>query len=136
MDKKNIITNLTLYGADLHNWPVDIRMQALNAVASSKELQQLVQDEKEFEVLLNIQVIPEVKNDLAQRIIKKAKPKIRPSVPWLNELKAIFLVPRPAYIMIALIVFSFSLGTTDLFIFDYVEETPLETLFYDRGEIL
>jgi len=136
MDKKNIITNLTLYGADLHNWPEDIRMQALNAVASSKELQQLVQDEKEFEVLLNTQVIPVVKNDLAQRIITKAKPKIRPSVQWLNELKAIFLVPRPAYTMITLIVFSFSLGTTDLFLFDYMQETPLETLFYDKGEIL
>jgi len=136
MDKKNIITNLTLYGSDLHSWPEDIRIQALNAVASSKELQQLVQDEREFEVLLNTQVIPDAKKDFALSIITKAKKKILPSVQWLNELKAIFLVPRPAYSMIALIIFSFSLGTTDLFIFDSAEETPLETLFYDKGEIL
>ena len=138
MDKNNIKINLTLYGADLHNWPKDIRIEALKAVASSKELLHLVQDEKDFEVLLNLQVIPEVSSDLAQRIITQTKPNKCTNAHWLSELKSIFFIPTPACTIVAITLsaFSFFLGTTDFFVLEDTEVIPLEAPFYDRGEIL
>ena len=59
---------LLMYGADVRNWPKDIRSSGLKALDSSPELQKLVGDEERFEGLLKTRKYEEPSRDLAERI--------------------------------------------------------------------
>ena len=66
---------LLLYGADVRNWPKDIRSSGLQALDSSPELQKLVEDEKLFEGVLKTRKYEEPCRDLAGRIVAAALPR-------------------------------------------------------------
>jgi len=66
---------LLMYGADVRNWPKDIRSSGLKALNSSPELQKLVEDEERFEGVLKTRKYEEPSIDLAGRIVAAALPR-------------------------------------------------------------
>ena len=67
--------NLLMYGADVRNWPKDIRSLALMALDNSPELQKLVDYEERFEAVLNTRKFEEPTKEFAGRIVAAALPK-------------------------------------------------------------
>ena len=75
MNFKQLEKNLLMFGADVRNWPKDIRSSALMALDSSPELQKLVKNEEHFEGVLNARKLEEPSKDLAGRIVASALPR-------------------------------------------------------------
>lgn len=66
---------LLMYGADVRNWPKDIRPSGLKALDSSPEFQKLVEDEERFEGVLKTRKYEEPSRNLAGRIVAAALPR-------------------------------------------------------------
>lgn len=66
---------LLMHGADVHNWPKDIRSSGMKVLDNSPELQKLVEDEERFEGVLKTRKYEEPSRDLAGRIVAAALPR-------------------------------------------------------------
>ena len=114
MDGKEFKKYLLVYGADVHQWPKEIRGAALEALADSSELRALQADHEGFESVLTGRSYQEPRGTLAQRIISASlQDRTRASLghgTFFSELLAGFSVRRWALIAIAVLIIGFIIG--------------------------
>lgn len=140
MDVKEFKKNLLVYGADLHQWPEEIRQAALEAIENSSEQQALLTDQEHFERVLKSRKYEEARNDLAQRIVSaslRQQKRVSFSVGALfTELLAGFSLRKWAFAMIAVLVIGFAIGFSNPMGSLLTEEnqTNLQEFLYDEGE--
>ncbi len=138
---------LLMYGADVRNWPKDIRSSGLKALDSSPELQKLVQDEERFEGVLKTRKYEEPSSDLAGRIIAAALPKKKKAQrnlgAFFSEVLGEFSLSRRglAAVYVALIitlVIGFTIGFSNPSGYASAEqhETNLEDFLNYEGDVL
>jgi hypothetical protein len=136
MDGKEFKRYLLVYGADVHQWPQEIRGAALEALADSSELQALQADYEGFERALKGRSYQEPRGTLAQRIIS-ASLRDRNGA-FLSELLAGFSLRRWALIAIAVLIIGFIIGLVNPLGSLVAEETQtnLQEFLYYEGEAL
>lgn len=141
MDAKQFKENLLLYGADVYQWPEEIRTAGLEALKDSSELQFLVNEETRFERILKSRKYVESDSHLEQRIIAAAL-RIKKNPPlsinaFLSELLAEFRLPKPAWIIAVLLMIGFAIGFLDPLASAPAEQeqTNLQELLYYEEEI-
>jgi hypothetical protein len=138
---------LLMYGADVHNWPKDIRSTGLKALDSSPELQKLVEDEERFEVVLKTRKYEEPSRDLAERIAGAALPRKKKAQRnlgvFFSEILREFSLSRRALAAVSVsLIFTLIIGFTIGFSnpSGYVSaeqyETNLEDFLNYEGDVL
>jgi hypothetical protein len=138
---------LLMYGADVRNWPKDIRSSGLKALDSSPELQKLVGDEERFEGLLKTRKYEEPSRDLAERIVAAALPKKKKAQRILgvffSEVLREFSLSRRALTAVSVsliftLIIGFTLGFSNPSGYTSVEqyETNLEDFLNYEGDVL
>ena len=139
--------NILIYGADVRNWPKDIRPSALKALNSSPELQKLVENEKRFEGFLSIRKFEEPSKDLAGRIVaavlpRKKKVKRNLGV-FFSEVLSEFSLSRRAFAAVSVsliftLIIGFTIGYSSLSRYASAEqyETNLEDFLNYEGNVL
>ncbi|MGH7884900.1 MAG: hypothetical protein ACRENO_04295 [Thermodesulfobacteriota bacterium] len=107
---------LDLYGTDINRWPGEFKEMAKLSLKSSIELQNLLEEEKQFEAALNLRSFEEPSSDLEYRIIAAAKrvdPQISNSKSVFNFIKDLFNsfnLPNPAYALSMILIIGITLG--------------------------
>lgn len=140
MDVKEFKKNLLLYGADVHQWPAEIRQAALEALEISSELQVLLTDQQHFETVLKSRKYEEPRSDLAGRIISASlRQHKRASLSlglFFSELLAGFSLRRWALTVIAVLIIGLAIGFSNPMGSFLAEEdqTNLQEFLYDEGE--
>jgi hypothetical protein len=147
MDPEQFKENLLVYGANVHQWPEDIRQAGLEALETSSELQALLAEEERFEGVLTTRRYEEPSRDLAQRIVSASQPKRKKRWPSLvgffSELVWEFSLPKPALTAVSVsLVFVLILG----FVIGFSNpigslsteqgQTDLQEFLYYEGEVL
>jgi hypothetical protein len=138
---------LLMYGADVRNWPKDIRSSGLKALDSSPELQKLVGDEERFEGLLKTRKYEEPSRDLAERIVAAALPKKKKAQRnlgvFFSEVLREFSLSRRALTAVSVsliftLIIGFTLGFSNPSGYTSVEqyETNLEDFLNYEGDVL
>lgn len=138
---------LLMYGADVRNWPKDIRSSGLKALDSSPELQKLVGDEERFEGLLKTRKYEEPSRDLAERIVAAALPKKKKAQRILgvffSEVLREFSLSRRALTAVSVsliftLIIGFTIGFSNPSGYTSVEqyETNLEDFLNYEGDVL
>jgi hypothetical protein len=138
---------LLIHGADVSNWPKDIRSSALKALDSSPEFQKLVEDEKRFEGVLNIRKYEEPSRDLAGRIVAAALPKKKKAQhnfgAFFQDVLSEFSLSRRAFAAVSVsliftLVIGFTIGYSNLSGYASTEqyETHLEDFLNYEGDVL
>ena len=138
---------LLIYGADVRNWPKDIRSSGLKALDSSPELQKLVEDEEYFEGVLKTRKYEEPSRDLAGRIVAAALPRKKKAQRnlsvFFSELLREFSLSRRALTTVSVsLIFTLIIGFTIGFSnpSGYVSaeqyETNLEDFLNYEGDVL
>ena len=138
---------LLMYGADVRNWPKDIRSSGLKVLDSSPELQKLVEDEEYFEGVLKTRKYEEPSRDLAGRIVAAALPRKKKAQRNLSvfftELLREFSLSRRALTAVSVsLIFTLIIGFTIGFSnpSGYVSaeqyETNLEDFLNYEGDVL
>lgn len=69
MDPRQLKENLLLYGADLYQWPEEIRQEGLESLQRFPGLQALLAEYEQFERVLKTRKYEEPSGNLAQRIV-------------------------------------------------------------------
>jgi len=142
MDGKQFKKYLLVYGADVHQWPEEIRGTALEALADSSELQALKADHEDFESVLTSRSYQEPRGTLTQRIISSSlQDRRRASLShgaFFPELLAGFSLRRWALIAIAVLIIGFIIGLVNPIGSLVAEETQtdLQEFLYYEGEAL
>ena len=142
MDSKEFKHNVLIHGADIHQWPKEIREKGLKALASSAELKKMLAEHEEFEHLLRNRNYEEPSGTLTQRIISASLRKHGSAPLRLNDafsdLFAGFSMRRWAVTAISVLIIGFILGFTNPFGSSLADETQtgLQTFLYYEGEIL
>jgi hypothetical protein len=120
MDPKQFNENLFLYGADLNEWPEEIRQAGVESLRISSELQALLAEGKKFELVLKTRKYEEPGGNLIQKIVslpsthdKKSPPGFGLFFPRLFADE--FYFPKPAFVLassltIAALVVGFVIG--------------------------
>lgn len=116
MSRETFEELLTLHGADLEAWPVEVRDVASRALARDVSLQALLEEERRLAIgLAGADRVPSSWN-LEERIIAATR---RPTVQratapfawtWLEQAFADLMLPRPAYVLVVTILLGFVLG--------------------------
>ena len=138
---------LLMYGADVRNWPKDIRSSGLKALDSSPELQKLVEDEERFEEVLKTRKYEEPRRDLAGRIVAAALPRKKKAQRnlgvFFSEVLQEFNLSRRALATISVsliftLIIGFTIGFSNPSGFVSAEqyETNLEDFLYYEGDVL
>jgi hypothetical protein len=138
--------NLLMYGADVRNWPKDIRSSALNAL-SSPELQKLVENEERFEGVLNTRKFEEPSKDLAGRIVAAALPKKKKAQRkfgmFFSDILSEFSLSRRAFAAVSvslvfILIIGFTIGYSNPSGYTSAEqyETHLEDFLNYEGDVL
>ena len=138
---------LLIYGADVRNWPKDIRSSGLKALDSSPELQKLVEDEERFEGVLKTRKYEEPSRDLAGRIVTAAMPRKKKAQRnlgmFFSEVLREFSLSRRALTVVSVsLIFTLIIGFTIGFSnpSGYVSaeqyETNLEDFLNYEGDVL
>jgi hypothetical protein len=138
--------NLLMYGADVRNWPKDIRSSALNAL-SSPELQKLVENEERFERVLNTRKFEEPSKDLAGRIVAAALPKKKKAQRkfgmFFSDILSEFSLSRRAFAAVSvslvfILIIGFTIGYSNPSGYTSAEqyETHLEDFLNYEGDVL
>ena len=138
--------NLLMYGADVRNWPKDIRSSALNAL-SSPELQKLVENEERFEGVLNTRKFEEPSKDLAGRIVAAALPKKKKAQRkfgmFFSDMLSEFSLSRRAFAAVSvslvfILIIGFTIGYSNPSGYTSAEqyETHLEDFLNYEGDVL
>jgi hypothetical protein len=139
--------NLLMYGADIRNWPKDIKSSALKALDSSPELQKLVENEERFEGVLNTRKFEEPSKDLAGRIVAAALPKKKKSQRkfsiFFSDMLSEFSLSRRAFAAVSLslvfiLIIGFTIGYSNPSGYTSAEqyETHLEDFLNYEGDVL
>lgn len=142
MDGKQFKQYLLVYGADVHQWPEEIRGTALEALKDSAELRALQADSEGFERVLTNRNYHEPRGTLAQRIISASlQDRKRVSLShgaFFPELLAGFSLRRWALIAIAVLTIGFIIGLVNPIGSLVAEETQthLQEFLYYEGEAL
>jgi hypothetical protein len=138
---------LLLYGADVRNWPKDIKSSGLKALDSSPKLQKLVEDEECFEAVLKTRKYEEPSIDLAGRIVAAALPRKKkaqrnPGVFFSEVLREFSLSRRALTAVFVSLIFTLIIGFTIGFsnLSGYASAEQYETNFEDflnyEGDVL
>jgi hypothetical protein len=138
---------LLMYGANVRNWPKDIRSSGLKALDNSPELQKLVEDEERFEKILETRKYEEPSKDLAGRIIAAALPrkkKARRNLGvFFSEVLREFSLSRRALAVVSVsliftLIIGFTIGFSNPSRYASAEqhETNLEDFLNYEGDVL
>ena len=138
---------LLLYGADVRNWPKDIKSSGLKALDSSPELQKLMEDEKRFEGVLKTRKYEEPSRDLAGRIVAAALPrkqKVQRNLGvFFSEVLSEFSLSRRAFAAVSVsliftLIIGFTIGYSNPSGYASAEqyETHLEDFLNYEGDVL
>jgi hypothetical protein len=138
---------LLMYGADVRNWPKDIRPSALKALDSSPELQKLVENEERFEGVLNTRKFEEPSKDLAKRIVAAALPKKKKAQRnfgmFFSDILSEFSLSRRAFAAVSVsliftLIIGFTIGYSNPSGYASTEqyETHLEDFLNYEGDVL
>ncbi len=144
---KQFKENLLVYGANVHEWPEDIRQAGLKALETSSEFRALLAEEERFERVLTTRRYEEPSRDLAERIVSASQPKkkkVWPSVVgFFSELVWEFSLPKPALTafsvsLIFVLILGFAIGFANLIGSVSTEgtQTDLQEFLYYEGEVL
>jgi hypothetical protein len=68
MDPKQFRKKLFLYGAELNEWPEEIRQAGMESLRNSSELQALLAEQEKFERVLKTRKFEEPRGNLVQKI--------------------------------------------------------------------
>ena len=139
--------NLLMYGADVRNWPKDIRSSGLSVLDSSPELQKLVKEEGQFEGVLKTRKFEEPSSDLAERIITAALPMKKKTQrnfgAFLSEIIREFSLSKRAVAVVSIslifsLIIGFTIGYSTLSGYASAEhyETHLEDFLNYEGDVL
>lgn len=140
VDVKEFKKNLLLYGADVHQWPAEIRQAALEALEISSELQALLTDQEHFERVLKSRKYEEPRSDLAGRIISASlHQEKRASLTigaFFSELFAGFNLRRWALTVIAVLIIGLAIGFSNPMgsLLAEEDQTNLQEFLYHEGE--
>lgn len=139
MDKQKFIDYLSIYGANLGNWPEGLREEAHTALSSSRELMEALEEEKLFEEALNMREYEEPSPDLARRIIDAAEENPAPArksiIDVLSSVFSVIPLPRPALALPLLLILGIAAG----YIYSNYSETDTngtqlaQLLYYEEG---
>ena len=138
--------NLLMYGADVRNWPKDIRSSALKAL-SSPEIQKLVENEERFEGVLNTRKFEEPSKDLAGRIVAAALPKKKKAQRkfgmFFSDMLSEFSLSRRAFAAVSvslvfILIIGFTIGYSNPSGYTSAEqyEIHLEDFLNYEGDVL
>jgi len=138
---------LLMYGADVRNWPKDIRSTGLKALDSSPELQKLVEDAERFEGVLRTRKYEEPSRDLAGRIVAAAMPRKKKAQRnlgvFFSEVLREFSLSRRALTAVSVsliftLIIGFTIGFSNPSGFVSAEqyETNLEDFLDYEGDVL
>lgn len=147
MNLEQFKENLLVYGANVHEWPEDIKQAGLKAMETSSELRALLAEEERFERVLTTRRYEEPSRDLAKRIASAAQPKkkeIWPSlVGFFSELVWEFSIPKPALTavsvsLILVLILGFAIGFSNPIgsVSTEQSQTDLQEFLYYEGEVL
>lgn len=109
MDPRQFKGNLLLYGADLDQWPEEIKQAGRESLENSWKLQELLAEHKQFESVLKTRKYEEPSGNLVQRIVSLSLHQEERSPPgvglFLSRLFADeFRLPKPALILISVLM--------------------------------
>ena len=144
MKKDEFRNYLELFGSDISKWPSSVRTEAVNIIKADPEYQDLLNQEEEFEKILNLRKVEKHSSDLQDRIIKSATgsgdryPDNRTS-PWMhiNEIFSVLNIPRPAISLGLVLILGIALG----YVIDYKkintfrDESDIGVMALYEGEI-
>jgi hypothetical protein len=142
MNIKQFKKYLLLYGAEVENWPEEIRAVGLKLLENSSELQALVAEQSHFEKVLETRKYEEPNDDLAQGIISAS---LRQRKKGSFSLGAFFSdsiaelsLPKPAFIAVSILVIGLAIGFSDPFGSESTEQEQmdLQEFLYVEGELL
>ena len=147
MNVEQFKEKLLMYGADVRNWPKDIRSSGMKALDSSPELQKLVEDEERFEGVLKTRKYEEPSRDLAGRIVAAALPRKKKAQRnlgvFFSEVLREFSLSRPALAAVSVsliftLIIGFTIGFSNPSGYASAEqhETNLEDFLNYEGDIL
>ena len=145
MDIIQFKENLFLYGANLHQWPEDVKKAGVEALERSSEIQVLLKEHEHFERLLETRRYEEPANNLAQRIISASRQKAPSGLgSFMSALLNEFHFPKPAFamlsaVMILILVIGFVIGFSNpsgSSVSTAQEETSLQAFLYDEGDTI
>ena len=138
---------LVIHGADIQNWPEEIRSYGLKALESSPELRKLVKEEKNFEEILQNRKYEEPGKNFAGRIALAACSERRMiqsnPVRFFSAMLREFRISRFAFttvfvFFIATLIAGYTIGVSasinDVSADQY--ETGLEDFLNDEGSLL
>lgn len=144
---KQFKENLLVYGANVHEWPDDIRQAGLKALEISSELRALLAEEERFERVLKTRRYEGPSRDLAERIVSAAQPKKikvwRRLSGFFSELVWEFSLPRAALTavsvsLILVLILGFAIGFSNPIgsVSTEQSQTDLQEFLYYEGEVL
>ena len=147
MNVEQFKEKLLMYGADVRNWPKDIRSSGLKALDSSPELQKLVEDEERFERVLRTRKYEEPSRDLAGRIVaaaltRKKKAQRNLGVFFSEVLREFSLSRRSLTAVSVSLIFTLIIGFTigfsnpSRYVSAEQYETNLEDFLNYEGDVL
>lgn len=115
MNKKEFEKNLSIYDSRVENWPVEIRTPALQTMDSHPEIQSLIQEEREFEELLNSRQSDSMSENFANRIIEASLSITNRSesinlTSFIKELFDDFRFIKPGYAILLILSLGILLG--------------------------
>lgn len=139
--------NLLVLGADVNEWPEDIRGAGLKALEDFPECRSLLVDEERFEKVLRSRKHEEHSGDLADRIIlasqRKKKKALSGIVGFFSELFGELNLPKQAVaavpvLLIVSLIIGFSIGFSDPMGYLSTEQyqANLQDFLYYQGEVL
>jgi len=144
---KQFKENLLVYGANVREWPEDIRQAGLKALEISSELRALLAEEERFERVLTTRWYEEPSRDLAERIVSVSlskKKRVRRGLGgFFSELVWEFSLPKPALtavsvLLILVLILGFAIGFSNPIGSVPTEgtQTDLQGFLYYEGEVL
>lgn len=147
MDIKQFKENLLLYGANVYQWPQEIRNEGMEALKQSSEAQVLVAEHEGFEKVLRTRGYEEPSSNLEQRIIS-ASLSVEKKAPFsldvfLSEIFAGFRLSKQSFavlsiLLISVLLIGFSIGFLDPGGVTLAEQKQpdLQEFLYYAGDIL
>ncbi len=105
---------LALYGSDVEGWPEKIR-QDTNNMGNRFVSEHLIKEYGKLETKLNKRRFEPASAYFIERIILAAAQRKQQNIPknifiWLQELFADFMMPKPSYAVVLLLVLGISIG--------------------------
>lgn len=148
MDPRQLKENLLLYGADLYQWPEEIRREGVELLQKFPGLQALLAEYEQFERVLKTRKYEEPSDNLGQRIVSFSLNQDKKSPfslgLFLSRLFADeFYLPKPALIVVCILMisalmigfligFSSSTGTT----LTEQRQANLQEFLHYEGDVL